>query len=372
MMLSPEDNLRLNVMLACKPLAIRLNESNMTLYALLPDDKEATIKLHPTHKDEAYLKIIRELLEEHALSGGGYPLSLKRWSRMGQTQHENLAPLLLLGEEEAIIAVIHAPNLTVEIAKNAWWALPESYNARELLRHPNIAQSDLAISLVLHLEEYLAFETEALQMADSVCLMLQDGLLSVAQRDKLWRKAQHKNAYLLGFLWGAADSIDMGMSERADYAGVCQALRALDDNPVAQLYKKLCSAAGQNFLQLALSVQKKPNNQDVVNLYLDIMALYFKPCLAAKFEATEIDKLLEQQHDCIQALPAAQAVCAALPGACTQIAAMTVLARLHYAVVRPIFSHSTAIGSLMRKKIKPVTDVIAQQLTLLQQTITDD
>ncbi len=370
-MLSPEDNLRLNVMLANKPLAIRINESSMTLYALLPDGKEATVRLHASVKDEAYLKVVRELLEEHAMSGSGYPLSLKRWSRMGQTQHENLAPLLLLGEEEAVIAVVHAPNLTPEIAENAWWAMPESTNARELLRHPKIVTSSLAPVLAAHLEEYLAFETEALYMAESVCLMLQEGLLTPEQQAKLWRKAQHKNAYLLGFLW-AGEHIELGMPARDDLPQLEIALKDLGDNPLAKLLLRLSSSRGQNFIALALKVLKKPNNQEIVNQYLDILAANFSPCRAEGFAAGEIDSLVAEAQACVAQMQGNEALLQALPNAQAQLAAMSILARLDYAVVRPIFSRSTAIGSLMRKKIKPVTDVIAEQLTILQQSIRDD
>jgi hypothetical protein len=47
--------------------------------------------------------------------------------------------------------------------------------------------------------------------------------------------------------------------------------------------------------------------------------------------------------------------------------AMTVLACLSVKLLNPIFSRTDAIGTVMRKKIKPVTDPIFEQLAILQQ-----
>ena len=53
--LSHEDALRLNVLLANKPLAIRIDESSMTLYGL-SDKGEARISLNPNCRDDLYLR----------------------------------------------------------------------------------------------------------------------------------------------------------------------------------------------------------------------------------------------------------------------------------------------------------------------------
>jgi len=46
----------------------------------------------------------------------GLPSAL---TRMGQLHDDNLSKLLLTGEEEAVVAVVHAPGLTNEIARRA-------------------------------------------------------------------------------------------------------------------------------------------------------------------------------------------------------------------------------------------------------------
>ena len=96
MELSGEDTLRLNVMLANNPLAIRIHESSMTLYGLL-ESGEATVKLNPTGNIDKYLGTVRSFLSEKALGNpGGYPLYLQRWTRQGQMREQSLEQLLLL------------------------------------------------------------------------------------------------------------------------------------------------------------------------------------------------------------------------------------------------------------------------------------
>ena len=92
--LTPEDALRINVLLASQIEAIRLDESRMTLFAL-SQKGEAKVKLNPNCRDDAYLRKVRETLSSHVLgSPGGYPVYLKRWTRMGQARDEVLESLL--------------------------------------------------------------------------------------------------------------------------------------------------------------------------------------------------------------------------------------------------------------------------------------
>ena len=117
MELSSQDSLRLNVLLANQPQAIRINESTMTVHGLSVDG-EARIQLNPTGRAEQYLKRVKELLSGHVLgSPGGYPVYLQRWTRMGQMRDDSLEQLLLLGEPEAVVATVCAQGLTDELAR---------------------------------------------------------------------------------------------------------------------------------------------------------------------------------------------------------------------------------------------------------------
>ena len=133
MALSDHDALCLNVLLVADVQAIRIDESNMTVYGLT-DRGQASVELHPNCRSDQYLRHVREMLSEHVLdSPGGYPIYLRRWTRMGQIRDDTLARFLLLGEPEAVVAVVHAPGLTAELARRAWWAMPRAEHARRML-----------------------------------------------------------------------------------------------------------------------------------------------------------------------------------------------------------------------------------------------
>ena len=55
MELSSEDTLRLNVLLANKPLAVRIDESRMVVYGL-SEKGEAKVQLNPAGRPEQYVR----------------------------------------------------------------------------------------------------------------------------------------------------------------------------------------------------------------------------------------------------------------------------------------------------------------------------
>jgi len=84
--LSPEDALRLNVLLAGDVLAVRIDEGARLLYGLTPKG-EAKLALHPLGRPDRYFQRVREMLGGHALdSPGGYPVHLRRWTRLGYAE----------------------------------------------------------------------------------------------------------------------------------------------------------------------------------------------------------------------------------------------------------------------------------------------
>ncbi|MES9848584.1 MAG: hypothetical protein ABW145_09380 [Candidatus Thiodiazotropha sp.] len=162
MELTSEDSLRLNVLLANKPQAIRIDESSMTLFGL-SERGESRIILNPNCRDDLYLRKVRELLSGHVQgSPGGYPVYLKRWSRMGQTRDDNLEQLLLLGEPEAVVAFTCAKGITDELARRAWWISQDPDNARRMLDNPQIVDGSMGPELARFLLDYLPFETESM------------------------------------------------------------------------------------------------------------------------------------------------------------------------------------------------------------------
>lgn len=368
MELSSEDELRLNVLLANKPLAIRIDESSMTLYGL-SETGEARIKLNPTMRDERYVKLIREHLSGVVLgSPGGYPVYLQRWTRMGQTRDDNLEQLLKLGEPEAVIAVTCAKGLTDELARRAWWIAQEPENARRMLDNPAVVQGDMGSELARFLIEYLPFETEHLTMIENLRLALQPGLISADERNDLWKKCQRKPTYYLGFLASTPDDLPVEAAaskidekDRIELERLGQA-----GNAYAGLLLKFYSPAGQAFLVTVMRVLEKPANQDVVSLCLDVIQQYCTSDLSVESGDSTIEELIENG---MQRADAPDEIWEALlsinPELKADLIAAQTLAGLSFAVVRPVFRRTDAIGSLMRKKLEPVMTPLREQISQL-------
>nr|AHW46459.1 DsrS [Thiocapsa roseopersicina] len=205
--LSTEDSFRLNVLLANRPQAIRIDESKLIVYGLGPQG-EATVRLNPNARPDQYLRRVKELISGHVLgSPGGYPIYLSRWTRMGQMRDESLEQLLLLGEPEAVVAAVCSPGLTDELARRAWWAMEDAENARRMLSNPGIVAGKMGRVLVDYLIDYLPFETESDKITESIRLILQTGLVDADRRDDLWKKASRKQVYLVGFLQALPDDL---------------------------------------------------------------------------------------------------------------------------------------------------------------------
>jgi hypothetical protein len=372
MELSAEDALRINVLLAGQLEAVRIDESSMILYAL-SDKGEARVKLNPNCRDEAYLRGVREALSSHVLgSPGGYPVYLKRWTRMGQARDGILESLLLLGEPEAVVAVVNASGITNDIARRAWWALQTSENARCMLRQQSVVEGDIGPVLADFLVEFLPFEEEARNMIDSVQLVLQQDLVSDETRQRIWEKGRHKNTYYVGFLLGMPDSLPEQQTPHRVWNGVRETLANSCNagNPYALQLCRLLGAPGQGFLATLELVLRKPANQDVVVALLHAIASYSEPVRfnAGGYEYMDdirhaVDKLLANNHAANSALGN---VLGKVPELENQLRAMLILSQLDEPVVNPIFSRTDAIGTVMRKKLKPVTDIIQQQIDILR------
>ncbi|MBE9516147.1 MAG: sulfur reduction protein DsrS [Proteobacteria bacterium] len=368
MELSSQDQLRLNVLLANPIDAVRIDENKMVLYAM-SGNEEARVQLNPNCKAERYLRIVRELLSGRALgSPGGYPVYLKRWTRMGQKSDDNLGQLLKLGEPEAILAVAGAPGLTNELARLAWWASPTSEMARSMLKRDVIADSKMGKVLAEHLYEHLAFETEPLIVIESVQLILTPGLLDDDKHKALWSKGKKKRAYLVGFLLATPDALPDQQQARHDYAQIGETLKPLvTDNPYAALLDKILHARGQTFLQVAGDVLNKPYNPDDVIALLNAVRDYLYSGYDDQSEQ-DIQTILAECQNLCEAGNDSNIVrlLNEVPQLKKELAAILTLGRCGDAVVTPVFARSDAVGTVMRKKLEPVTTHIFEQLAILQ------
>ncbi|MES9971108.1 MAG: sulfur reduction protein DsrS [Candidatus Thiodiazotropha sp.] len=354
MELSYEDSLRLNVLLANKPQAIRIDESSMTLFGLT-EQGESRITLNPNCRDDIYLRRVREVLSGHVQgSPGGYPIYLKRWNRMGQTRDENLEQLLLLGEPEAVVAFTCAKGITDELARRAWWISQDPDNARRMLNNPQIVAGGMGPELAGFLVEYLPFETEPMVIIESLRLVLQPGLISEEQKISLWKRCQRKPTYYLGFLAALPDDLPIQSAPVTISDAEVAGLGALSKqgNPFAAQLLRIHSPSGQGFISTVLKVMEKPANQDVVTTLLDVIRDYLQslrpsgdPDLTLEALQAEADDLSSQ---------AFQRCCEVAGQRESELRILYLLSGLGYGVVRPVFRNTDAIGSLMRKKLTPI------------------
>lgn len=371
MELSTEDNLRLNVLLHQALLAVRIDESAMVLHALT-EKGEAKISLNPTCRDEKYLRLIRELLSTHVLgTPGGYPVFLKRWTRMGQMRDGSLEGLLLLGEPEAVIAVAHAPGLTVETARRAWWAMPGADVARRMLENPLVAQSTVGRELALYLWEFLPFESEPQAMIDSVRLILQPGLIDPAERLSLWKKAARKTAFYAGFLSAEPDNLPEPRVAHPNYVSYQELFRdsPLRDHWLAQQLLRLHSGAGQTFLGTLLESLEKMAHQDVAIALFSAIERYFAGSGQKLCVPTSDGSLMEAAINSFLASDAFLAIRerftqdsqlqAALRSTCY-------LTQVSVDWLDPIFAQTDATGSVMRKKLTPLLEPLVGAIVGLQ------
>ncbi|WP_456372879.1 sulfur reduction protein DsrS [Thiolapillus sp.] len=366
--LAPEDSLRLNVMLANRPQAIRIDESRMILYAL-SDKGDMEIPLNPTCRDEQYIKQVREMLSMHVLgSPSGYPRHI--WSRMGHLNSENIEELLLLGEPEAVVAIAYSEELTDELARKAWWALEDAENARQMLRVADVVQGKMGPVLAAYLVEFLPFETEAEKIMDTVQLVLQPGLVDDSVKADLWKRARRKNAFYVGFLAALPDDLPEQRQAAPAWDKLSGPLQEMSDggNRLAAQLERVLSAAGQSWLRTLNSVLEKPGTQDVVNRALDVAAGYFSSVRPEGQADATIEELLQEAQTWADnpgnALP--QQILNLDPALRQALIAMRVLSGSGYGIVRPVFGRSDAIGTLMRRKLQPVLDPYREQIGILQ------
>jgi hypothetical protein len=371
MELSSEDNFRLNVLLANKPQAIRIDESKLIVYGL-SEKGEAKVQLNPSGRPEQYLRAVKEMISGHILgSPGGYPVYLRRWTRMGQMRDQSLEQLLMLGEPEAVVAAVGSSGLTEELARRAWWAMEDAENARRMLRNPTIVNSGMGPVLADYLIEYLPFETEQEKMMESVRLILQPGLIDEERRLDLWKKSGRKQAYLVGFLQALPDDLPESVAARADADGIAAALagECAAGNPAARLLTRVTAGPGQTFLATASAVLAKPPSQEVVTAVFDVLRDYFAPLRPDGDPNLDIEALMADSRTYADATTAPEHVRRCLdahPDSAKDLAAMRLLSGGGYGLIRPVLRDPTTLGSLMRRKLAPVVDPLQDAIGRLR------
>jgi hypothetical protein len=144
-------------------------------------------------------------------------------------------------------------------------------------------------------------------------------------------------------------------------------------NQIATQLVRTTSGSGQTFLETCERVLRKPSNQEVVNTLFEVIAGYFESIRPDDYDDDmNILSLIERASNLCETCEDTTSVerrevLAVLPEMQDAVKAMLILSGLGYSVLRPIFSRTTAIGSLMRKKLSPLTGPILEQFAVLQQ-----
>ena len=367
MQLSSEDQLRLNVLVAQPLQAVRIDESRMCVH-VLSEKGDATIQLNPSCKDDKYVRLVRQFLSTHYLgSPGGYPVYLKRWTRMGQARDDSLEKLLLVGEPEAVAAVVHAPGLTDELARRAWWSSATSENARRMLEKECVVKGSMGEELAKFLIEFLPFEEHQKAIIDSVRLVLQPGLITEGLREEVWKRGKRKSVYYIGFLQQTPNNLPIEVDSHARWNDVCKTIQAEVDagNKIAKLLCLILSPAGQAFLQTTGLVLSKPNDQEAVAAILNAIGSYFNEFDQQPPTWRDINELGNYAEHYHQEQQEIQRLLVLDNSLLPQLKAIFYLSMISETLVAPIFGMTDAIGSVMRKKIEPVITPITKNIKQL-------
>ena len=373
MELSNEDNLRLNVLLAQELKAIRINESTMTIHALT-NQGEAKVKLNPTLQDDQYLRMVRELISLKVTgSPGGYPVYIKTWTRMGHADN-TLEHMLLLGEPEAVIAVVYSPSLSHDIGVRAWWANPCTEVAMRLMEYEEVYKGELGKELAEYLMEFLPFEERQLNIVSMVRLCLRDNLITEKQKDKLWSRAQRRNPFMVGFMHADTHQIPITSKPSSQYTLYSTELLALAnaDNIYAKTLLSLLDAEGQKWLKTLKLSLKKPVDQEVVISLFSAISQHFKLPLntlikdgrgtrSIEIAIEHSQKVCDEPDNQMLAQLITELGDELLPS----IDAMLVLAQMGEHTLIPIFSGNESVGTVMRKRLLPLTTPLLEKVDIL-------
>jgi hypothetical protein len=286
----------------------------------------------------------------------------------------------MLGEPEAVVAVVNATGITDELARRAWWASQTSDNARCMLQQAAVVNGEMGAVLADFLIEFLPFEEEARDQIKTVSLVLQGELVDESVRSGLWQKGRLKNAYYVGFLQALPDALPDRQAAHPDRERIAQQLAGLlaEENPFAVQLCRLLGPAGQTYLACVEAVLKKPSNQDVMVELMCALAAYSATLPLERQRKFDIAEVVHVSSELTGDAGDGRGCTDGAAGQCLQtlfqvlpddehyIRAMLFLAMLGEPVLDPVFSRTDAIGTVMRKKLQPVTEPIHERIKILR------
>lgn len=362
-----EDKLRLNVLLAQSLQAVRIDESRMEVHAL-SQKGEAKVPLHANCKEEKYIRLVKQWLSTNVLgSPGGYPVFLRRWTRMGQARADSLEKLLLLGEPEAVVAVVHANGITNEIARRAWWCAPNAENARCLLANKEVVKDSMGPELAKFLVEFLPFEETSRATMQSVRLVLQSGLIDEETKLSIWKRGNRRNAFYVGFIQQCPNELPLTLVAHPLYEQCESFDEALGSSSTWLKLQQVLSPAGQAVISVFETILRKPNDQDVAVEVFNTLHQYFSVDTNLPISWRSIEELAAHVR-VLLATPSEEVneILKLWPDVEPKLRAILFLSMVSETLLDPVFGVTDSIGSVMRKRIAHLIEPILEQLSLLK------
>jgi hypothetical protein len=223
--------------------------------------------------------------------------------------------------------------------------------------------------LANYLVEHLPFETSPHVVIDTIRIVLQPGLLDEQTLSRLWSRAKSDNTYYVGFLEMQPDALPGQGAARAVNASLASVLATLSaaGNCYALQLERVFSASGQAFLAACEEVLRRPADQDVARALYRAMGVYFgvlRNDMDAELDLAGAAAMAQQRLDAPDRELAA--VLAGAPQSLPALRALMILAEIGEFSVAPILVRTTAIGSLMRRKLEPVSEPVMEQIAVLR------
>jgi hypothetical protein len=240
-----------------------------------------------------------------------------------------------------------------------------------MLERETVAASAMGRVLAEFLTDYLPFETDPLTVIGTVRLILQPGLIAQDVRQRIWNRGTHRNAYHLGFLAADPDRLPNPLPARADYDRHRTALEPLAaaGNTAAALLLRLLSSAGQTFLAVSEDQIRHPLDKFTAAHLFEVIAAYFG-AVHGLLAAGDVTQALTAAQAAVEASHAAVlgTLLAAAPALKREVRAMLVLGQAREALITPIIAQTSATGTMLRRKLEPVTAPLLAEYAVLRST----
>ena len=128
---------------------------------------------------------------------------------------------------------------------------------------------------------------------------------------------------------------------------------------------RLNTPAGQGYLKTVARILDKPPNQDVLLAVFDCLRATLAPIRPEGDPDLGLEDLGRDAEDFPTSDPRGLELMRVCSDCRAELQAMRFLSGVGYALIRPLLSDPTTQGTLMRRKLSPVLDAIANRIDSL-------